>query len=1200
MIVLLPLCLALLFFFLLRLCYRDARAAFVAALVSFQLILVMATEGLSLFHEITWPALVFLWLAVASGLGIYVCVYQDSLWHRLHANWRLYAPRSTAGKAGYIAAAVTLGVLLVLGILMPPLNVDSMTYHLPKVMFWAQNETLAVFPAHDFRLVAPAPGAELTTLHTYILSGSDHFFHSVQWIALAGCAVAASLVAGQLGGGRRGQGAAAFLVLTIPMAIMQATTTQTDLVTSFFSIAFVYFLFRLWRGMSRAWAADAFFAGAALGLAVYTKGTAYFYLLPFGLIMLAMPAFQRRWRWVRAILLMGLVALAVNAVHFQRNLYNFGTPFISGHFHLENETHTPRLLFSNIARNLSLHLVLPVEKWAVEVHEAVEAFHNLIGADLHDPDTTMGGSYYLNPDQVSHDYGGNPIHFLAILFCFGAVLLSWKRRESALVRVYTIAVIFGFLVFCHLLKWQPWHSRLHLGFFILACPVIAVELVRWLPRKAFTRFLIVVYAASLYWLFFNSTTPIFATTNVFNTPRGDLYFLRRPDLKQPFQDTAQFLRAQDPDSIGLIVGGDQWQYPLWPLLGGPLPEMHHRYVRNHTDEFLSRVASEDYRSDLFVLFGSEAENHRFPEGAGVEIVFHRPPLRVYTRKGEAREMAPFPHWERLETRGMSIIDFFIPVRTHALLLGVLAGAAALWLQRKRKQRLIPPGKDPPFLRKWAPHALWVLGFLKLGLIFQAVSNGYVTAWEDDGARFRIAHDLQFKPGIGTLDHVWPGGALLLPSYAMRLAENDLAALHWQAWFFAVASVFVVAWLAWEVSERWIAALLAGFLAAVLPMHTWLSPHAMPTVPMTAFLCAATAFGLRGWKRLRDGGPNGEAYWLAAGACLTLAASYRYEGWMYIAGFGAAAGGHWAWRLYRARTFKRLDTAGPTLRYHFTLLLFAGGVAMIFPAFWALDSWMVHGNPLAFLSNQVQLNTVGSRGSLASRLTLFPLTMDTQIQMLWGVVLAGTVAMALALRRRPAATFYLLVFVAYFVILAGMVAWKGAGLSPQRYALSLTVLAFPFAGFVFAQLADPPHGSWSRGLRWVAAAAGVYTVGAFALQSVRDTTRIVRFGYLTESFIAGEMIRQEMQQPQILPTINRGGPILLWAPEPEAAALSHVQLMTGHPDRLHISTSEHFPWEFAEEENLILFRFMGRGEDIPDHLEPVGALGRMEVYTAPID
>src|SRR5207248_1366671 len=82
---------------------------------------------------------------------------------------------------------------------------------------------------------------------------------------------------------RRGQSLAAVFAATLPIAILEASSAQNDLVLSLWLLVFVHFALRAFSG--KAGLAGWLLAGASLGLAVLTKPSALLIAFPFGLVL---------------------------------------------------------------------------------------------------------------------------------------------------------------------------------------------------------------------------------------------------------------------------------------------------------------------------------------------------------------------------------------------------------------------------------------------------------------------------------------------------------------------------------------------------------------------------------------------------------------------------------------------------------------------------------------------------------------------------------------------------------------------------------------------------------------------------------------------------------------------------------------------------------------------------------------------------
>jgi 4-amino-4-deoxy-L-arabinose transferase-like glycosyltransferase len=460
----------------------------------------------------------------------------------------------------------------------PPNTWDAMTYHMARVAHWIQNGNVSFYPTAVVRQLDLAPWSEYAIAHLTLLAGSDRMANLVQWFALLGSAVAASLLARELGAGSRGQAGAAVVTTTIPMAILQGSSAQNDLSAGFWLLVFAAFVLRLRKEPERL--ALALGGGASLGLALLTKGTSYLFAVPFALWLAVALARRLGARAGRPLLLAGAAALALNLGHFARNASLFGTALGPPHGVL-NEAPSAPALVSNAVRNLAIHLASPSARANRIVEGGVARLHRLIGADPSDPRTTWRGAVFHLPPiapgaqpgdaeealyaMLHEDSAGNPLHLLLVLLAAAAIALSRRGRRSGSGRVpYLGATVAAFLLFSAALKWQPWSSRLELPLFLLSAPLVAAALLdgaRWPGPTA-----AVLLLAAAPWAVANATRPLAGPGNVFATPRLEQYFANRPGLFSPCVAAARAVAETHCDRVGLEIGPDDGEYLFWASL----------------------------------------------------------------------------------------------------------------------------------------------------------------------------------------------------------------------------------------------------------------------------------------------------------------------------------------------------------------------------------------------------------------------------------------------------------------------------------------------------------------------------------------------------------------------------------------------------------------------------------------------------------
>ncbi|MDM0081330.1 hypothetical protein QTI17_12055 [Variovorax sp. J31P179] len=226
----------------------------------------------------------------------------------------------------------------------------------------------------------------------------------------------------------------------------------------------------------------------------------------------------------------------------------------------------------------------------------VTSIHEVIGISPNDPRTT-----YLNTEfrvagmSVNEDTAGNPVQLLLIAAACAVCLFRGRKYRSPIVCAYALALIGGYLLFCAYLRWQPWNSRLHLPLFVLWTPVIG-----WMAHRIASTKLIVAIAAILALasapaLLLSSQKPLLGERSVLAVPRNQQYFAKRPDLYLKYVEAAQRLRDQGCRKIGLMLQGDDWEYPLWVLVTGARPSdirIEHIEVMNVSQRYQDRTSDD--------------------------------------------------------------------------------------------------------------------------------------------------------------------------------------------------------------------------------------------------------------------------------------------------------------------------------------------------------------------------------------------------------------------------------------------------------------------------------------------------------------------------------------------------------------------------------------------------------------------------------
>lgn len=519
--------------------------------------------------------------------------------------WRT-AGRGERLLVGAIGGLVLLELLVAL--LAEPNNFDSQTYHLPKVEHWVAQGDLDFWPTAIHRQVTIPPGAEYLLLHLRLLTGGDHLHNLVQWAAGVVCLLVAARITAQLGGSRRAQLLTAFVLATTPMVVLQATSTQTDLVcAAWVTCAATLVLDGLRR---RTGWGTVLGLGAATGLTAVTKTSGLIavgpLLLLWGLAQLrlalsakttATGGDRRRRpvgglaRTVGASMLILLVAAVVVGPFLARVTVEFGHPLGPPRLResIPMERHDPQSILVNALRIGHTAFDTPLAPLRRAGADAIIDGAGAIGVDPQDRAITFGReifpepAWYPDEDRVAFPLTG------ALVLVGAVVALARPRRidpeQTGPLRAYAVVVLAAVLLHTSMIKWQPWGNRLILYAVVLAVPLAGL----WLDalfrrrrvdparsgarRSVATLAAVTVLATSalagVLALSYGFPRRLVGAGSVFTTSDWDTRFLRRPQWADEFRWAATAVRDSGARRIGLVQQNDNWEYPWWLLLRQP-------------------------------------------------------------------------------------------------------------------------------------------------------------------------------------------------------------------------------------------------------------------------------------------------------------------------------------------------------------------------------------------------------------------------------------------------------------------------------------------------------------------------------------------------------------------------------------------------------------------------------------------------------
>lgn len=556
--------------------------------------LAVITELLSIKNLLAFYPIVLAWVMYAIVLIIYLC--EKSIRKKIKKEIKIDIENITSTSWALIFYIIlVISLTAIFAWYSPPNTYDSMTYHMSRVMHWMQNESIEFYPTSILRQLHSNPFAEYVILTLQILTNSDKYANYVQWICMVFSLITASLIAKELGASKLGQLLSAAVCAGIPMGILQSTSTQNDYVVSFFSIAFVYYGILLVKNNEKQ---NYVMAGIALGLAILSKATAYIVLFPF-CVMIGYRLFFTKWNKTKTIWILILIStvIGLNIGHLSRNYDAYESPIgptsEGGGYKYSNDEMSVKITISNAVRNIGIHLEFIVEKYNRYTYQVIEKIHDYLNILLNDPRSTWPETKFeVQGRTMDEDVAGNLIQIVLMTLTILIYFVGVKKKKD--INNYLLTILIGFVLFNMYLRWQPWNSRLQLPFFVMMSPFIGYVLgsvIYKIPK--ITKYVVVlIFGMTVQPLFASTSKPITGANNIFVTERESQYFRKNPDLFLSYKLIAKEISENKCEKLGLIINGNDWEYPIWILLKNQLSfpfTLRHVNVNNISSKYIKEL-----------------------------------------------------------------------------------------------------------------------------------------------------------------------------------------------------------------------------------------------------------------------------------------------------------------------------------------------------------------------------------------------------------------------------------------------------------------------------------------------------------------------------------------------------------------------------------------------------------------------------------
>jgi hypothetical protein len=496
-------------------------------------------EILSLFNIFSFNYVLISWFLI-NGIIIYFNREKIKINVFTVFSQKIIIPKKEKNILLFIFFIIVL-TLFLLAIFIAPNNWDSMAYHLPRVEHWIQNKNIYPYPTNILRQILMSNLSEYLIANFQILADTDAFSNLVQFASFIFILFSGTSIFSTLKIGMKGQLFLLLALFSLPMMLFQATTTQTDLLASFFFISFILFALLIIR-IEANFKTNFIFLALSITLGILTKYHIAIFAAPIVLYLLFFLIKKKNHaNIIFAILISCLTIAIILAPLFARNIYFFGS--ITGKDLFDekatiiNSTISIQNMLSNNFKHIVDFISIPINGYNNILFSVNHSLHNLIGVSENAPGNNWAGQPFTVNNYLNEDTAGSLIH--AALFILSLLLVFKSKHKTKLLSLFAYCFI-AFSLYGLLFRYTPFDIRLLLPVLILIIIISTYIIYTNITDKYILNGMMLLFLIiSIFPVYFNRAKPII----------GNPFYLRRVLTNSPKGDIDERTIASMPTSI---------------------------------------------------------------------------------------------------------------------------------------------------------------------------------------------------------------------------------------------------------------------------------------------------------------------------------------------------------------------------------------------------------------------------------------------------------------------------------------------------------------------------------------------------------------------------------------------------------------------------------------------------------------------------
>lgn len=591
------------------------------------------TEILSSFDKMnqnTCTAAWILWdIVILALLLVYILKHRSKFTitnSKKQLNTNKYELAAIAALVIYAMFIFSLSIRIV------PYNWDSMSYHLSRIWFWVQNESVRHFATMDTRMLGTPAFTEFVDLHLYLLYGqyNDSILNLTQTASYIFNILLVYGIAKRIGCKFRSRMFAAILFATTPIVFAEGLSTQTDEFAALWILVFTRVLLEMVYSqdklvLNKSGILRLFVLATSLALSILTKPSGLFCVAVLFLWLLYICIKRKDsllliFKWIVSVAIIMVIVISPEAA---RNILTYGaiTDPWQGPGQL---VLTPDIRYQIVNFFKNIGFFLPGVLWP-SFNQIWQHMVYYLGYILRiDVDSILiseGGTYEENLankiENYEYDTATNSVItllFLVILlfiiiktFIFLIRKIRNRQNNECSYPVnldYSTAAFIAFIFTCACVKSEIYVCRYMIASFGLLAPAIGLQIQKIGNKKLLSEGIIYGSSGLLICSQFVNMVNIHSEHSYPSYERTESYYeINRGEYESVYKVLDQYLEANDTtyENIGLIMDSNTYVYPVLRLLENYTDNVNYIDVANSSSIYINNSCTPD--CIIIITFG---------------------------------------------------------------------------------------------------------------------------------------------------------------------------------------------------------------------------------------------------------------------------------------------------------------------------------------------------------------------------------------------------------------------------------------------------------------------------------------------------------------------------------------------------------------------------------------------------------------------